>query len=502
MDPDVLAAGREAARLATRRLQLTIPSVLAAGEEFDLRIAVFAPDFLPDDDFDAEIVFGGSAGVEKLPRSVRLAKGSGGMAAVEGLRAAGAGAAVVRGDVAGTIAKVQSNPAWVFDEPPFRVYWGDLHVHSTYSNCHAWACRDPRFAYEFARGPAHLDFAAVADHLRGITSEPDRWDRLRELARAYDEPGRFVPFLAFESSHRRGFGGDNNAYYRGFDGPYFWVDRQDMRGNNPAVPLEELWRFLDGTGEACFTAPHHTGRAGKYRSFGDAVYDAQREPLFEVYSAWGSSEMRHSRFPLSGGNTDEPAYFVDALQAGCRYGVIASSDDHTTLPGGESRNWNTPLAGQGLNGYHHMGLAAVRADELTRASLWQAMVARSTFGTTFARTLVDVRLGELAMGQEARVGRRDALRKRRRIDVGLLPARHGEVHVVLMRNGEEFQRQTLPGDRPPQAVEAVAFTDADDLDAVAIREAPFHPAPFVVYYVRVEMPSLQTQWTSPIWLDL
>lgn len=50
---------------------------------------------------------------------------------------------------------------------------------------------------------------------------------------------------------------------------------------------------------------------------------------------------------------DDDAYFVDALRAGARFGVIASSDAHATLPGStphfriEDNNgghqWSSPI---------------------------------------------------------------------------------------------------------------------------------------------------------------
>ena len=48
------------------------------------------------------------------------------------------------------------------------------------------------------------------------------------------------------------------------------------------------------------------------------------------------------------------------------------------------------------------------------------------------------------------------------------------------------------------------FASHDDtpLDRVVLRDAPFHPKPFVVYHVRAESQLNQTQWSSPIWLDL
>lgn len=501
MDRDLLHGAREAAFRKNRRVQLTLPSVLARGETFSLRLSAFDADALPDENFRRRIVFTDSVGVDGLPESVAFPSDAPALLELDGLKATGGDFAVVRAEVADTPGVLSSNPAWIFDEPPYRLYWGDLHVHTLYSDCQQWACRDPEFGYQYARDAAHLDFAAAADHLRGIAAEPGRWPRLADLVRRYDEPGRFVPFLAFESSHATGFGGDNNVYYRDADGPYFWLDREDMRGNRPAVPLEELWEWLDGTGQAYFTAPHHTGRRGKYRTFAEPTYDAQREPLFEIYSAWGSSEKRWSRHPVNGGNNDHPSYFVDALRAGCRFGVIASSDDHTTLPGGESRNGGSPLGPQSLSWFHHKGLAAVRAPELTREALWDALIRRRTYATTFDRTLVDLSLGDLAMGQAARVGADDPLRKKRTVRVRFSTTAGGDIRVTLMRNGMELERQMLMWNRPRRNVEEALFEDESGLEDIAVTDARFREEPFAVYYVRIETGDGQTQWTSPIWLD-
>lgn len=497
MDENLLLHGREVARRLNWRVQMTIPSILAAGEMFSLRLTTFGPDSLPSGDWPGEIVFGGSSGIEGLPRSIRIPPESDGMIELDGLEAVGPDFAMVRARVEGS--DVLSNPAWVVDEPPYRLYWGDLHIHTTYSNCCAWSCRDPEFAYAFARDATHLDFAAAADHLRGIAAEPGRWQRLKQLVKQYDDPGRFVPLLAFESSHKAGYGGDNNAYFFGAEGDYFWVDREDMRGAGPAIELERLWQFLTETGQEWITVPHHTGRAGKYRSFADAVYDPRREPLFEVYSAWGSSEMRNSDFPLHAGNTDQPAYFVDALRRGFRYGLIASSDDHTTLPGAESRNWGLSYGAQAISGYHRMGVAALRAEKLTRDAIWQAMKRRDTYGSTLARTVLDVRIGDLTMGRQGKISPADPLRKSRRIRVRASIADQNAADVVLIRNGLEIDRR---GIQRGAAVAEVTFEDDSSLDEIAVREAPFHLEPFVVYYVRVQTDKRETQWTSPIWLDL
>ncbi len=170
------------------------------------------------------------------------------------------------------------------------------------------------------------------------------------MAREFNDPGEFVTFLAYESSHAKGYGGDNNVYFLDDDAPYFWVDVKGMDGNKPTVSLETLWEQMEESGKPYFTVPHHTGRAGKYRTWNEAYYNPEREPLFEIYSSWGSSEMRHSRLPMSAGNKDEESYFVDALKAGARFGVIASSDDHASLPGSIHHHRTQPLASKSVSG--------------------------------------------------------------------------------------------------------------------------------------------------------
>ncbi len=494
LDRHMLDQARQATLWTNHRLQITIPSVLAEGESFTLRASVVDGEGLPDVSFRLPLRVEQVAGIEGLPDV--LPPMEDGCLQAEGLKAVGPDRAMVAVRPQGGPSVVRSNPAWVFADPPYRIFWGDLHVHTVYSNCSPWACQDPEFCYAYAREISHLDFAAAADHLRGIASDPARWPRLQSLARQYRTPGRFVPFLAFESSHRTGRGGDINAYYLDTEGPMFWLDRQDMAGHTPDVPLQDLWTFLDATGKPYFTVPHHTGRADKYRSFDDPAYDAVREPLFEIYSGWGSSECRTTRFPLRGGNSDRPSYFQDALQRGCRYGVIASSDDHRTQPGGEGMQ-GAAAGNRELLWHVQHGLAAVLAPELTPESLWKSLRGRQCYGTTFARSLLDLRLGDLAMGQEGLIGRQDALRRHRTLHVRFLPAQNARHTLTLVRNGCDIERRPWPAD----AAELV-FEDGAPLDEIAIRDAPYHPAPFIVYYIRAEEPGGQTQWSSPIWLDL
>lgn len=495
MDRELIEAAKESVLWTSFRLQMTIPSILAEGEIFALRMTIFGPDAMPASAYDRDILFESAPGIEGLPARVRFPVDGCGQFEVPGLRATGVGSTHILARPEGCPSAVASNPAWVEPEPSYRLYWGDLHVHTVYSNCSPWACKDPEFCYAYARDLTHLDFAAAADHLRGIHAEPERWPRLQQLARAYNTPGRFVSFLAFESSHKTGFGGDNNVYFLEDDAPYFWAEREDMLGVSPEVTLPQLWEFLDKTSRHYFTAPHHTGRAGKYRTFGGNAYDGPREPIFEIYSGWGSSESRWNRYPIHAGNTDEPAYFQDAIRAGCRYGVIGSSDDHRTLPGHESGS-ATPAGPKRASWHEYHGLAAVRAGELSREGLWGGLSARACYATTFSRTLLDLKIGDLAMGEAGQLDAGDPLRRKRTITLRA-GATDGRATAILVRNGSEVDSKPWSSEDP-----VVTFEDCTPLEDAAIRDAEFHPEPFVSYYVRFEQPFDQTAWTSPIWLDL
>ncbi len=502
MDKILLDDARQTAFLINTRLQVIIPSILAEGETFNPRFSVIGSDALPVDSFPCTMDFKDSRGIEGLPKTFALPKGES-TGVIEGLRATGPDVAFLNVRVFKhnePLASIPSNPAWVFKTPPYRLYFGDLHIHTRLSNCHGWRCLDPEWCYTYARDISLLDFAAPADHLRGIASATDRWPTLQERARQFNQNGHFATLLAFESSHALGFGGDNNVYWLDDDAPYFWPLRTDMTGATPKIPLAELWQWLDMQQRPYFTVPHHTGRAHKYRTWDDPCYDPDREPLFEIYSSWGSSEMRHTRFPISGGNNNAATYFTDAIKAGARFGLIASSDDHATLPGSVHHFRTEPFRSPNLCGHAHKGLAAVRADKLERTHLFNAMRHKQTYATTDARTLLDFKIGEAGMGQAIQADHH--LRKNRQIRLRLTLHDAHNAQITLMRNGEPFATKTIGGLPATTEANEIIFEDPQPADDIAIRDARYHPDPFIAYYARIEDNNGAHQWTSPIWIDL
>jgi len=101
------------------------------------------------------------------------------------------------------------------------------------------------------------------------------------------------------------------------------------------------------------------------------------------------------------------------------------------------------------------------------------------------------------MGEEGAVGRADSLRNSRAVRVNVLPQGSSAPEVVLVRNSQEVRRVRWDPGQPE-----VVFQDEASLEEIAVTDARFHPDPFVVYYVRVENQFGETQWSSPIWLDL
>jgi len=472
-------------------LHIVLPSVVRPGEEFTLRAVMMDAAGMPDESFTGRVPIRASAPGLRVPKFIEFTPDGFGMATGEGLVAEQEGGYHVVAEPEGCPGRPPTSNAVLCRQCGPRLYWGDIHVHTVVGNCHPDLCKSPEFAYWYARHVALTDFCAVTDHLRGIHAKDGNWDRIRRAAREAHDPGRFVTFLAFESSHARGYGGDNNIYYNADEAGHFWVDREDMKGISPKVTLDELWAWLDAQGVPYISIPHHTGRAGKYRDFDDPYYNRERETVLEVYSWWGSSEARHDDLYLKGGKADRRAYWQDALELGYRYGVIASSDTHHTMPA-------TPYPVTAENYAHAQhrfncqGMAGIYANELERGRLFDALLGRQCFGTMWWRPVLEFSVCGVPMGCEAVAD--ESLARRRRIEGTLAaPCR---ATVTLMRNNQPIARQPVePG------LARFALTDEEPLDTLWIRGAPKSPEPFVFYWLRVEAAGTsQLAWSSPVWL--
>ncbi len=276
----------------------------------------------------------------------------------------------------------RSNPMEVLAEAPREpIYWGDLHSHTRFSSADGVGA--PEDAYVYARRISGLDFYAMTDHSGGDCENlrerlcPDEWDDYLALADRFDAPGAFAALQAYEASFGAPFG-HHNVYFRDRPGPLLDPDQ---------VSLPELWNALTA-GEA-LTIPHHTMKMPEVVDWSQAD-DPELRRNFEIYSAHGLSEAYDQTHPLA----FEQSLFTNpstttrtgmsaqrAWTEGYELSAIASSDDHRAQPG-----------------QPHFGLTAVRASELSRGGVFQALYDRQTYATTGERILLDFAINDVGMG--------------------------------------------------------------------------------------------------------
>jgi uncharacterized protein DUF3604 len=472
----------------SREIRLIIPSNLEPEESFSLGISIIGPDGLPDQEFNKSLRFLPNDIVSGLPKHLKISSENRGLVTIKGLTAKKEGILRLCAQVEDFEHTITSNPCWVERDPQERIYWGDIHVHSYLGGCMPSSTKLPELAYLYARDVARLDIFGLSDHLYGLDSE--KWKLSLELAEKYNNPEKFSTILGYESSHPSGMGGDNNVYFNSDSAPLFHPGRH---GKN--FDLNELWEFLDCNGLDALTIPHHTGRKGKYRSWSEGRYNPDRETLYEIYSGWGSSEKRYSQYPLFAGNTEEAAYFQDALIMGAKFGVIASGDDHTSLT--QSQISARFPFGPKTQKQVLKGVTAFVSTRNDRESIFSAMKKRSCYASTNPRTLV--RVEPFKQGSVIKISSNDTLFSKRDFQLRVSEAWKTPSRISLLRNNKVIWET----DRNFEESDGVwNISDSTPLDKVAVSDSRYNASPFACYYFRSEGLCGNNWWTSPIWFEL
>jgi hypothetical protein len=346
----------------------------------------------------------------------------------------------------------ESNPMVVSPHAP-RVLWGDLQIHSNFSD----GSGVPEDIYLYARDVAALDVAALTDHdhwgMLFLDSHPSMWEEVRRQAKRFNEPGRFVTFLGFEWTNW--LYGHRHVLYPGDDGRV--LSSIDPSYETPAG----LWEALRGTG--AITIAHHTA--------GDPVAtdwsirpDPRFETVSEIVSVHGSSEAADSPTPVRGAYR---GHFVrDALDRGYRLGFVGSGDGHDGHPG---LTWIA--AGIG-------GMAGILSEDLTREGVLEAIRARRVYATSGPRVFLRVALDGEPMGSVLAASDRE-----RKIAVEAIAPRAID-HVDLIRSGRVIERI------PCEARRECSFTRVF---------ADFRSGEYL--YVRVIQQNGGLAWSSPFFLD-
>ena len=384
------------------------------------------------------------------------------IARIGGLRYRTAGTKFIRVREPASGVEAISNPIEVrADEPAERLYWGDLHCQTFFSD----GLRCPEELYAFARDESFLDVFAISDHAESLTDR--QWEYFTAVTNDFHRDGSFVTLLGLEWTNSKV--GHRNVYYPGARGPILRAnDAEEGR-------LDVLYEVARR--EGALVIPHHSANVdmGVDWSLG---HDAEVERLVEIHSVWGNSECAEgagNRFPIrTHGGEQAGQHVVDALGRGYRFGFIGGGDVHDGRPGDELHGFQTKP--QVYARLHRQGIMGVWATELTRAAVFDALRRRAVYATTNARIILRFDINGHPMGSEVALGGERMLR--------VTAAGASEIaRLEVIRNGDVLAATE------PRAKE-VRWELADGGE----QEVDW-------YYVRLRSEDGRMAWSSPIWVE-
>jgi hypothetical protein len=363
------------------RLVVTAPSVVRPSEKLPVHLAVLDAEGDAWTRVEGEVALRATGAGMEVPSPVRLVAADRGCRRVDVVAGS---EGVVRFEAAGPGAlRASSNPVVVSRSLP-RIYWGDLHGHSSLSD----GTGTPEDYFRYARDVAALDVAALTDHdhwgMQPLATHPALWEEVRAQVRAFHEPGRFVTVLGYEWTSW--MHGHRHVLYFGDEGRV--LDSVDPAFDTP----QKLWDALRG--EPALTITHHTA-GGPIAADWSVAPDPALEPVTEVASVHGSSEAPDSPrviYDAVAGN-----FARDALGRGYRLGFVGSGDSHDGHPGLAEL-----ASGTG-------GLVGILADALTREGVLAALRARRVYATNGPRIVLNATLDGAAMGSRVSAGRSSTL---------------------------------------------------------------------------------------------
>ncbi|WP_424139483.1 hypothetical protein [Roseomonas chloroacetimidivorans] len=240
-------------------------------------------------------------------------------------------------------------------------FWADLHGQSG----ETVGTNPIRHYAAYARDLAGVDVICHQGNDFQITDSV--WADFNTATAGIDEPGRFVFFPGYEWSGNTALGGDRNVLYPEEGRPIRRSSRALIEDTalpeTDALDARALHAALRADGRPTLLFPHVGGRYANLHF----AHDRMLERAVEVHSDWGTFDW----------------LLEDAFAVGARVGVVANSDGHKGRQGASH-----PGASQ-FGSYG--GLTCILAEELTRASVFEALHRRRHYATTAAaRVLVDV----------------------------------------------------------------------------------------------------------------
>lgn len=390
-------------------IYIVAPSVLKTGEEFTLKFKILTEPYIVD--WSCWIKPPNLAGPYNLsPRGIRYLDNvySGDIKAVEvdldgrkirfdefhgifqgdkrrfgtisGLRFDTSGIKFVKIRYPQAGIEATSNPIMVKDKIDYKIYWGDPHSQTFFSD----GLRCPEELYTFARDEAFLDFFSVSDHSEYITDR--QWEYFCSVANDFNENGRFVTLIAQEwTDHKIGH---RNIYYSRDYGP---ILRAGIDGIEKVYEVAHKHKAL--------VIPHHSAnvRMGVNWNLG---HDAEVEKLVEIYSVWGNSEISKEQGntrPITVlGGEKHGQHVVDALNMNYKFGFVAGGDIHDGRPGDELHSLQEKV--ESYKNLYRQGITAVYAKNLTRRDIFDALWERKCYATSNIKPVLNFSINGVDSG--------------------------------------------------------------------------------------------------------
>jgi hypothetical protein len=335
--------------------------------------------------------------------------------------------------------------------------FGDLHTHSLLSD----GCTTVDEILTYARDVRGMPFCALSDHGEVLSRQPDRWPALNADCVDNTIPGTFVAIPGYEVTWPVFWDGHYNVYFPHDQGSLHRAPYDDYMGLCPTESFTpaRLLQNLREDGEGALVVRHHFGPTPEY--WMDAPDDPDLVPLTEVCSVHGifsgdrdlDTNGNDRRFEELSHNGN----VRQGLQSGRVFGLVGSSDSHYGFPGDR-------------------GLVAVLSDGLDSASIFEALRARRTYGTTGAPIALGFTVNGEPMGSVLPLA----------TGVSIVAEATGTddiLELALLRDGEVIARGGVVGNR------------------ARLEHTEPAPVPGRRYRVRVLQADGEAAWSSPVWFD-
>lgn len=334
-----------------------------------------------------------------------------------------------------------------YEGEQYTVYWGELHGHTNLSD----GVNTVKYYYRFGKEITNLDFCSLTDHGWYMVDKDDVWQETIHIADDLNEPRRYVTLPGVEWTSRGGHGHINLIYY-GTDRPQ---SAPNARSEFPNT-VQGLYAHLDQADKDVVVIRNHT--ASERLGTDWTYHNPKWNMLIDIVSSMSIGYTTYYNFI-------HERTMEKALAEGYRFGVVGTSDTHTSWPGSGN-------------------LTAVFAQDLSRKSIGENLVKRFCYAAE-DRILVDFRINGMCQGSELIV------QKSQPLTVSITAEGLDELStIIVIKNNRVFT--TLSLDHLDS--KTINIEQQLDEEAKQINEA------VDMYFVIVTQKNTKRAWSSPIWI--